>query len=131
MRGKIFGIYPRRPTPTHIPTAPSGAATGRRPSLGIAAVALLLEYTQGCHSFARRDRGEGGGANEHALLRCREQFDVSAVNIDSAGQELPLFDWLAELRQCEEQTTAFGADAEEIPQHVICLGRDACSVDHA
>src|SRR5262245_40939815 len=37
---------------------------GRRPSLGITPVALFLEHTQGCHSFARRDRGEGRGANE-------------------------------------------------------------------
>src|SRR5262245_17800082 len=96
-----------------------------------ASVALFLEHTQGCHSFARRDRGEGRGANEHALLRCCKYLDVPAVDIDGTGQELPLFDSLAELRQGEEKTTAFGADAEEIPHHVICFGRDACSVDHA
>src|SRR5262245_39642544 len=92
---------------------------------------LFLEHTQGCHSFARRDGGERSGANEHAFLRCGKHFDVVAVDIYGTRQELPLFDTLAEFRQSEEKTAALGADAEEIPHHVICFGCDACSVDHA
>src|SRR6516162_3198269 len=91
----------------------------------------LLEHTQGCHSFARRDRGERRGANEYALPRCRKHLDVLSVDIKGTRQRLPLCASLAEVRQREEKTTAFGADAEEIPHHVIDFRRNTCSLDHA
>src|SRR5215470_15029863 len=90
-----------------------------------------LEHAKGCHSFAGRDRGERRRANEDALLRCRKHLNVLAVNIDGTRQGLALFDPITELRQSEKKTAAFGADAQEIPHHVICFGWDACSVDHA
>src|SRR5262245_48759268 len=93
--------------------------------------ASRLEHAQGCHSFARRDCGERRGANKDALLRCRKHFDVLAMDIDGARQELPRFDSLAEPRQSDENTAAVRSHAEDIPHHVVCFGCDACSVDHA